>query len=443
MPDEPRPPDDSLEQLQALQARARYVAEVGRGDRAAGIDAAEANRRSTHHIAAGWANGRPLIQALGGKPYALGRYITNASVPRGSSVQMLGRGVRLGQMSRRRRVVVEEAIANQVFWFTYGQGGASFANSAIADGQTSIDILYQNGDGCGMMSNPDQYGLAVGVLDLQTAKTLSFTFEGSAQKIREGVGLSYFFEMVAYRIDQPGTPPINDIASYRAFVDPNFTNPLWFNYTALNNRMTQVAISNPTIVPSPLAALFQVRPLPYTDSSQPGIAGFYRPGIRAVTSNNRLVPRNANEQPFYINDTENRLLMPDPCLPVPLETIIDPSNPSQYKFHAPSNPDAPNASTFPLQLALTPGKYLIHFSSKLAANVLTLTNRYSDYKIFPEPDPFSNPVPVPVVPGFTLRQRGTNALGVGNSWATYEKFETVTFGTFNAANYFRMAVTGL
>jgi len=124
MPDERRPPDDSLEQLQALQARARYVAEVGRGDRAAGIDAAEANRRSTHHIAAGWANGRPLIQALGGKPYALGRYITNASVPRGSSVQLLGRGVRLGQMSRRRRVVVEEIPIIITPWWYEIFGGA-------------------------------------------------------------------------------------------------------------------------------------------------------------------------------------------------------------------------------------------------------------------------------------------------------------------------------
>jgi|GEM_PF-3491067 len=101
-----KPNNDELENL---KDRAKYANEGGRLDRSSAIDAKQANQQcSTHHISAGWENGSPLIQPLGGTPYPTrGQYITNASVTRGSPIQTLGCGLRLGQMSRRRPPIEE------------------------------------------------------------------------------------------------------------------------------------------------------------------------------------------------------------------------------------------------------------------------------------------------------------------------------------------------
>ena len=101
-----KPIDDELDNL---KDRAKYANEGGRLDRSSAIDAKQANPQcSTHHISAGWSNGSPLIQPLGGTPYPTrGQYITNASVTRGSPIQTLGCGLRLGQMSRRRTSIEE------------------------------------------------------------------------------------------------------------------------------------------------------------------------------------------------------------------------------------------------------------------------------------------------------------------------------------------------
>jgi len=97
------------DELENLKDRAKYANEGGRLDRSSALDAKQANQQcSTHHISAGWENGSPLIQPLGGTPYPTrGQYSTNASVTRGSPIQTLGCGLRLGQMSRRRTPIEE------------------------------------------------------------------------------------------------------------------------------------------------------------------------------------------------------------------------------------------------------------------------------------------------------------------------------------------------
>jgi len=122
-----KPNDDELENL---KDRAKYANEGGRLDRSSAIDAKQANQQcSTHHISAGWANGSPLIQPLGGTPYPTrGQYITNASVTRGSPIQTLGCGLRLGQMSRRSTSIEENPrspIAELAYVFIEDVSGGS------------------------------------------------------------------------------------------------------------------------------------------------------------------------------------------------------------------------------------------------------------------------------------------------------------------------------
>ena len=122
-----KPNDDELENL---KDRAKYANEGGRLDRASAIEAKQTNQQcSTHHISAGWENGSPLIQPLGGTPYPTrGQYITNASVTRGSPIQTLGCGLRLGQMSRRRSSIEENPrlpIAELAYVFVTLDGGGA------------------------------------------------------------------------------------------------------------------------------------------------------------------------------------------------------------------------------------------------------------------------------------------------------------------------------
>jgi len=126
-----KPNNDELEDL---KDRAKYSTEGGRLDRSSAIDAKQANQQcSTHHISAGWSNGSPLIQPLGGTPYPTrGQYITNASVTRGSPIQTLGCGLRLGQMSRRRTSIEENPrspIAELAYVFvTLNSGGSDLTD---------------------------------------------------------------------------------------------------------------------------------------------------------------------------------------------------------------------------------------------------------------------------------------------------------------------------
>lgn len=119
-----------------MQQRARDLVESGRAERGRSLLSAEQYRRcnSTHHVAAGWANGRPLIQALGGQPYpAKGAYITNGSTPLGTPVQFLGCGTRLNQQTRRRRAELEEPPVLLSPWWYENFEGSLTEPAGVAD----------------------------------------------------------------------------------------------------------------------------------------------------------------------------------------------------------------------------------------------------------------------------------------------------------------------
>lgn len=214
--------DDSIpSELDLLLSEAAYSVNLSRAERAIAVQVREdfARSNNTHHTAAGWSNGRPVVKPIGGEPYpAIGSMVTNASVSRRTPLLYMASSARLGQMTRRREVVEDPRNPTAEIAFLYlfhDVGGSEYID---------VQRFYVGGI-CPMVLVNEINRIEPPVTGFlrrrSVASALALESRGAVLEIRKG-------RLFPYALDAGETPPAD-------YEDQMYVNP-YSDYYKFDNR---------------------------------------------------------------------------------------------------------------------------------------------------------------------------------------------------------------